>query len=123
MAFQLPTLNILCNIWTYSPVPPTVPARITDEPCNLAWGKRVGTMSTGGTSSPGIIVCTMVLLMAKTADIRGAYSTTFKDLVEVPAGSGRFYYCEFADFVGYGFDNMHKAAHLVHCNPFKTPDV
>lgn len=123
MPFIQPVYNLTCNIWT-GPIFPTVgPARVTGAICNLAWGRRVSTMSTGGTGSAGIIVSTMTLLLEATTDIRGRSSTTHQDVVEVPAGSGRFYRCETADFIGKGFDNEHKAAVLMQVEPFKTPDT
>jgi len=123
MAFQLPNFNILVNIWSYSGGLPSGPPRVSDAPANLAWGKRVSTMSTGGTSSIGVIVSTMTLLLESTTDIRGVNATTNSDWVEVPSGSGRFYRVWYADYIGYGFPNQHKGAILYQGNPFKTPDT
>lgn len=123
MAFQLPSFNITVNIWTGPNAPPAGAPRVAIAPANLAWGKRVSTMSTGGTSTPGIIVSTMTLLLEKTTDIRGQFSTTGSDCVEVPSGSGRYYRVWTADFIGYGFPNEHKGAVIYQQPGFKTPDT
>lgn len=123
MAFTNPEYPITCNIWT-TPTFPTVGApRVTGAKCNLAWGRRVSSMSTGGTTDAGVLVTTFTLLMESTTDIRGRSSSTAQDVVEVPSGSGRFYKCETADYIGLGFDNVHKGAVLIQIHPFKTPDT
>ena len=123
MAFQLPNFNITVNIWTVGMNPATTPPRVSGAPANLAWGKRVSTMSTGGTGSAGVLVSTMTLLIESTCDIRGRQATGGSDTVEIPAGSGRYYVCETADYIGYGFPNQHKGAVVSQRFPFKTPDT
>jgi hypothetical protein len=123
MAFQLPNFNLLVNIWTNTLPPVFNPPRVADARANMAWGKRVSSMSTGGTSSVGVIAQTMTLLLESTTDIRGYLSTTGYDIVEVPSGSGRYYNVYIADYIGYGFPNQHKAALIYQRQPFKTPDT
>jgi hypothetical protein len=40
------------------------------------------------------------------------------DLVEVPAGTGRFYRVQWVDDLGKGFDNEHRFALLLQTNTF-----
>lgn len=121
MPYTTPTFNLTCNIYTSADH--TVPPRVSGAICNLAWGKRVNVPSTGGTGSIGVPLITMTLLLPPHTDIRGTSSTTGGDAVEVPAGSGRYYYCAFADLIGAGFANAHKGATLQQEIPFKTPDT
>lgn len=123
MAFQQPNYNITVNIWRWNLTPLTQPPSVADAEANFAWGKRVSSMSTGGTGSAGVIVTTSTLLLASSVDIRDQYMETAGDQVEVPSGSGRFYRCMTADFIGYGFPNEHKGAVLMKMNGFKKPDT
>jgi len=56
-----------------------------------------------------------VLLVAALTDLRDHFSTpgTHGDSIEVPAGSGRKYYCYIVDDVGKGFPNEHRYAILL----------
>lgn len=108
MAYVLPTYNTPVNITTGG----GGPLRIAGLKCNLAFGSRVNVTSTGGTSALGVPLLFMYLLLPKGTDIRGPLQTTGSDIVEAPAGSGRFYTVEFVDDVGKGFDNEHRLATL-----------
>jgi len=121
VAFQLPNFNITVNIWTGPNAPPFGAPRVAAAPANLAWGKRVSSMSTGGTSTAGILVSTMTLLLEATCDVRGFLSSTGSDCVEVPSGSGRYYRVWFADFIGIGSTNQHNGGVIYQQAGFKTP--
>jgi len=121
MPYQEPTYNLTCNIFTSGVI--TDPPRVTNAPCNIAWGKRVNVPSTGGTGFVGIPLMTLTLLLPSEVDIRGSASVGGFDAVEVPAFSGRYYICVFADFIGQGFDNEHRGAVLQQRAPFETQDV
>lgn len=123
MAFQQPTYNILFNAWRSDHSPAIWPPDVAAAKGNLAWGKRVNTMSTGGTGSAGVPVTAMTLLLEATVDLRDQWSTTGSDVVEVPAGSGRFYVVWTCDYIGLGFPNAHKGATLIKTIGFKTPDL
>jgi hypothetical protein len=114
MGYKVPTFNITCNIWDHygaiTPLPPPSPARLTNVPCQLTWGHRVQVSSTGGTSTPGILTMSMSLLLAKLTDVRGPQSYAGGDLVEVPAGTGRWYQVVAVDDVGRGFTNEYRCA-------------
>jgi hypothetical protein len=109
MSFTLPTFNLLCNVWTGTAPPPG--ARRAQFPCNLAWGRRVNT----SLDSVGAFWPTTILLPAL-ADIRTITQTgvaSGNDVVEVPAGSGRYYVAEHVDDIGKGFSNEHRGAILI----------
>jgi len=116
IGYQVPTFNLRCNIWTgpgpnQTPViPPPGSPRVANVPCQLTYGRRVNTMSTGGTGGAGVLVQTMNLQLPKLTDIRGIQDTIAVDIVECPAGSGRWYLVGFVDDIGKGFNNEHRTA-------------
>lgn len=117
MAFHLPTFNLTCNIDTM-PVPdvpgiPPGPYRIQAAPCQLTYGRRTNSMSTGGTNAQGALAQGMNLLLPMLTDVRGPQDTVSPDMVEVPAGSGRWYSVYFVDDIGKGFTNEHRSAGLL----------
>jgi len=114
MAFTIPQFPLTVNIWHDGPVffPVGPPDLIVMG--NLAWGRRVAVPSTGGTGSLGVPLFTMTLLVPKLTDIRGRLSTVAgADVVEVPAGSGRYYEVIYVDDLGKGFANEHRGALLL----------
>lgn len=116
MAYRVPGFNLLCNL--YAPDVPGVPGvptsapRIAGQPCALVYGRRVNTASSGGTSSPGIPVQTIDLLLPFRTDVRGPQDTISFDMAEVPAGTGRWYAVTFVDDIGRGYPNEHRTATL-----------
>lgn len=117
--FVVPQFPIVCNLWTG---PAAVgPPRVAGVPCNLAFGRRtpVQWWDWAGLGLPGIW---MQLLVPARTDIRGFQSATGSDVAEVPAGSGRFYVCDFVDDIGRGFLNEHRFALLQQSLPWPTPD-
>ena len=116
MAFKLPTFNLTCNI-SAPDVPwvagvPTAPFRLTDQTCQLTFGRRVQVASTGGTTEVGVLTLTMNLLLPKGIDVRGPQDTVSFDMVEVPAASGRWYRVVGVDDIGKGFANEHRSASI-----------
>lgn len=116
MSFVVPTFNILCNVKT-CPVPnvpsvPVAPFRLTNQPCQLTYGRRVNTMSTGGTGFAGVLSQGINLLLPAGTDVRGPQDTVSIDMVEVPAGTGRWYAVFFVDDIGKSFANEHRTAGL-----------
>jgi hypothetical protein len=110
MAFFIPEFPIVCNIFDF--VLPLPSPRLEDVPCNLAVGKRVQQAGRdfGGGGTLGLCP---VLLLGKDVDIRDASIGGYGDIVEVPAGSSRWYQVSCCEFFGLGFDNQHKGAALV----------
>ncbi len=111
MAYSIPTFNLTCNIWRFQPPPPGGPPALSPD-CNLAVGRRVSIPTVEGdlTTAYG----SMTLLLPKGTDIRDAscVASLAGDLVEVPAGSGRFYFVAYVDDVGKGFLNEHRYAYI-----------
>ena len=125
MAFKLPTFNLLCNISqpdvVDTPGIPDPPSRIVDQPCQLTYGKRVQVASTGGTTEVGVLVLTMNLLLPAKVDVRGPQDVVTFDMVEVPAGSGRWYRVYGVDDIGRGFSNEHRTASILALAKSWTP--
>jgi len=114
MAYKLPVFNLVCNIkrppFANTPAIPSPPYRLSSVSCQLAYGERMNASSTGGTGFAGIPLQTMNLQLPKLTDIRGPQDSVSFDMVEVPAGSGRWYWVTFVDDIGKGFTNEHRTA-------------
>jgi hypothetical protein len=125
MAFKLPTFNLRCNISqpdvADTPGIPDAPYRIVDQACQLTYGRRVQVASTGGTTEVGVLVLTMNLLLPAGVDIRGPQDVVTFDMVEVPAGSGRWYRVYGVDDIGKGFSNEHRTASILALAKSWTP--
>lgn len=110
--FRQPTFNLMCNIWRGTLDPLTDPPSLTIR-CNLAWGRRVSAPASGGTDDIGVVFTSMVLMVPAGADIRTREKgAILNDVVECPAGTGRYYNAVVVDDIGKGFDNEHRAAVL-----------
>jgi len=72
------------------------------------YGRRVNVASSGGTTLAGVPIAAITLLVAKQTDIRGPQDTVSEDMVEVPAGSGRWYWVAAVDDIGKGYPNEHR---------------
>lgn len=116
MAFRLPTFNILCNI--SAPGAPGVilipgpPFRLAGQSCQLTYGQRTQVASASGTPTQGTLVLVMNLLLPALTDVRGPQDLASFDMVEVPAGSGRWYSVIGVDDIGKGFANEHRTASI-----------
>jgi hypothetical protein len=115
MPFVLPTFNLVCNIWRQTPgsFPPVVAPDVV-APCNLALGRRV-TRSPTSVFDREVWGISMTLLVPPGTDIRdGSVDLVLGgDWVEVPAGTGRFYFTNYVDDLGKGFPNEHRFAVLI----------
>jgi hypothetical protein len=114
MAFTVPTFPILCNIYTGQAYPPGAP-RGANVPCNLAYGRRVASPVQDQTlPSDGYPQGPLAhLLVEKGTDIRDRFNNNPSpnaDIVECPAGTGRYYRVEIVDDIGRGFPNEHRFA-------------
>src|SRR5690348_1186780 len=111
MAFRLPYFPLTANVWHYSHWSGTVPPVLAPDLrpiCNLVPGRRDFDFTQNLSS---------YLLLPKDTDIRfsesGVWSgaaPTDPDLVEVPAGSGRYYRVWDVERSGAGFANEHVVA-------------
>jgi hypothetical protein len=80
---------------------------------NLALGRRGVTFPVFEDTSIDIATGPMYLLLPALTDIRDLHQGGAQnDLVEVPAGSGRWYGVVLVDDVGKGFPNEHRYAQI-----------
>jgi hypothetical protein len=119
MSFVLPNFNLACNIGQPdSAGVPGVPSlagwqRLYYYPCALVHPRRSSFLTYDLVVQPLISALPMSLLVPALTDIRGPQDSTSPDVVECPAGSGRFYWCYAVDDVGKGYPNEHRSALLV----------
>jgi len=108
-AIRLPNLNLRCNIWRAINVPafpPVAPPDIANLPCQLYAHK--GNFSAGYLATFGGF---MELRVAKQTPLHpGTTSTGDGDVVECPAGTGRFYRLKASDDAHRGFANEYRFA-------------
>jgi hypothetical protein len=112
MAFTIPAMPLSVKIWHAWTATVTVYAapNVTTVG-NLSPGKRI--MSYGGmTNQPTKSQIPMELLLPKLTDIRAGWNGAAPDMVEVPAGSRRFYYVWWVDDVAKGFANEYRIAQI-----------
>jgi hypothetical protein len=85
--------------------------RYISVPCNLALGRRIQqagndyTNQLYGGAAPS-------LLLPPGTDIRDDSCVSGRDVVEVPAASGRWYFVSLVDDVGKGFPNEYRIASI-----------
>jgi len=109
MAYVIPQMPLLCAVWTGGADPTATPPREEDIPCNLGQGNRVLSSGLFATGENYPAFASQLLLPAFT-DIRGYQNGYLADLVEVPQGTGRYYYVWQVDDIGKGFANEHRFA-------------
>ena len=110
MPFILPTFVLPVNIWRVGGIGGTYAAPDVQTFGNLSPGKRTMLQINPASGDAGKIP--MELLLPPLTDIRAAWNSLNADLVEVPAGSTRFYNVQFVDDIGKGFANEHRFAML-----------
>jgi hypothetical protein len=115
MAYKVPDFPLKCNIYTGPPA--SLVLRIQEQMCNLAVGKRVHIW--GG----GILDYTqgavLELLLPALTDVRAPVQVgNAADVIEVPAGSGRWYAVLTVDDYGKGFPNEHRYAVINQVSKF-----
>lgn len=107
MAFSLPDFNITCNIYSGPYLARTIrPA--SPVPCNLAFSRRQQFPTADEDANGWSVV--MSLLLPPLTDIRDLSCSAVQDVVECPAGSGRWYQVGMVDDIGKGFPNEHRCA-------------
>lgn len=116
MGYRVPTFNLTCNIsappFANNPAIPAMPYRLSGVACQLTHGRRVNVRLLSSPLNFKYMGQGMSLLVAKGTDIRGPQDTTSLDMVEVPAGSGRWYFVDGVDDVGKGFTNEYREASI-----------
>lgn len=120
MTFRVPSFNLAVNVWHFPNTPPAAPDFVT--PGNLAWGRRVNVAWEGSVSGFGDLSLVMTLLLPVGTDVRSKITAAPNaDVVEVPAGTGRFYIVLSVDDIGKGFPNEHRAATVQQATPGGVP--
>ncbi len=119
--FSLPAFNITCDIYTGPWLGKVF--RVSSD-ANLAYGRR----ATFGfsnfpdwTSSVGATF--MTLLLPALTDIRSGLVAATPDIVEIPAGSQRWYQVAAVDDIGKAFSNEHRCAIVTGISHFANPTV
>lgn len=115
MSFSLPTFNLDVNI--FDGVLPLAPPRLVTVG-NLAQGKRYSPYNSAAfMGADGLAGPTPLLLLPPLTDVRDSSCNNLPDIVEVPAGTGRYYQVAMVDDIGKGFPNEHRFAGLVKLFP------
>jgi hypothetical protein len=113
MGFSVPNFNLDCNVWHLPSAPPAAPSLVVKA--NLALGRRISSYQ--GLYSPDNEPV-MSLLLNPGEDVRGPQCTGGGSIVEVPAGTGRFYRVIGVDDSGKGFPNEHRVALIAWTTDF-----
>lgn len=107
MAFTLPVFDLTCNVYSGPWLGKLL--RAAGVPCNLAWGRRVSPFLVLNEGQSPEFQGTMTLLLPALTDVRDGSGNGPVDILEVPAGSGRWYAAWSVDDIGKGFANEHRA--------------
>lgn len=107
MAFNPPSFPLMCNLYRG---PYTGRVLAGTLPCNLAQGSRVYIISNASIPQVEEYNLFPQLLMPALSDVRDLSNAITPDVVEVPAGSGRWYGVCTVDDVGKGFPNEYRIA-------------
>lgn len=121
VAFRLPTFNLSVNIWRDGNAvgnPPDVQTAgnlVASRPDADPIPSNPGSTTAAKIIALGLFGRFMTLLLPKLADVRppGLGPGNWGDVIEVPAGSGRYYMTMWVDDVGKGFPNEHRYAYLI----------
>lgn len=121
MAFTLPDFNLTCDIYTAGS-----PNQFNDKvfrlssPCNLAFGRRVMVFPGEWAQDNGTGTPSAQLLLPALTDIRDwpGSPSPGPDIVECPAGTGRWYIVLGVDDLGKGFVNEHRYALIAKIGAF-----
>jgi hypothetical protein len=110
MAYTVPTFNLTCNVYTG---PWETKVFRESIACNLRMGRSSLTLnSSGGIGITDTYGVSPVLLLPSGSDVRDNSCYNQTDIIECPAGSGRFYNVGNVDDVGKGFPNEFRIATL-----------
>lgn len=120
MPYVLPTFNLAVSIWRTGWVASNYATPDVSTMGNLSPGKVVS-MNRGASLNTAVAAFVMELRLPKLTDIRAAYqANNTEDLVEVPAGSKRFYEVQYVDDIGKGFTNEHRLAVILFTGGTQT---
>lgn len=117
MAYAIPKMPILCNIFTFN-TPTAGPPRAAGRPCQL---RGVSFPTSAGHAANLQQPTSWILVLPKREDIRDGWSNFSPDIVEVPAGTGRFYRVLYVDDIARGFTNEYRVATLTKHGTWPVP--
>ncbi len=107
MAFVLPNFNLTVNIWNPPAGPPGLPSVIVLG--NLAYSRRAHIQAPYSPGPAPVPIVPMYLLLPALTDVRDPFNgAALQSILEIPAGSGRFYESMHVDDAGKGFANEHR---------------
>lgn len=109
MAFTLPTFNLPVDIYTVSGGLKSL--RLTVN-ANLALGRRTAFNQAAGEEDGELVGKNVTLLVPALTDVRDVSCGGEADVVDAPAGSGRWYIVTMVDDAGKGFLNEHRVVTL-----------
>jgi hypothetical protein len=107
MGFRPPNFNLTAHIYRVNGTAGVYGTPDVVSPCSLSMGKRVLAPFSKAAGVPAPYFHTEILF-PKLTDVRGFWNGVTQDLIEVPAGSKRFYFVEQIDDVGKGYGNEYR---------------
>lgn len=113
MAFRLPNFNLRVSIWRVNGTGGAYAAPDVSTMGNLSPAARGYVLMTGHTANTAFATLGMTLRLPALTDIRPSWNGLIADVVEVPAGSLRFYTVWWVDDVAKGFTNEYRVAELI----------
>jgi hypothetical protein len=129
MSFRLPVFNLDVNIYRHGHAPPYTPPDVTAKG-NLAASWRGPSFQWSDNDDEDWGMWAQYrLLLPKNTDIQVALFTTGavlagdNDWVEVPAGSGQYFFVRGIFVAGAGFANEHLVAIINQTLPFIQPSA
>jgi hypothetical protein len=125
MGYHSPTFNLTANVWhVLGPIiiPPIAPPSLTTV-CQLRMYKTAFEVVGFGFTTGAVVA----LLVPKGTDLRPELGflvgLSAPDLVECPAGSGRYYRVRAVEDVAKGFGNEYRQALLIQVQYVGTPPI
>lgn len=116
MGYSVPRMDLTARVWTFGSGPPALPRLST--PCQLRGVSS--TVAVAFNPSFGFTM-PMLLCVPEGTDLRDASTLSGKDLIEVPAGSGRTYQVQYVDDIAKGFSNEWRFAIITKVGLWPTP--
>jgi hypothetical protein len=120
VAFSVPDFPLVVNVFTGPWLAKVSRGTVLG---NLAAGKRTNEMELqySVNLTAGQLSGQVVLLLPPLTDVRGNPLYPVSDIVEVPAGSGRWYKVRIVEDFGKGFPNEHRGAWIVQISSTVDP--
>jgi len=119
MAFNLPTFNLLCDIYTPPWLTKVFRAQVSG---NLAFGRR-GNFNFLDYAEDTALQGYASLLLPPGTDVRAYPTYPSADVIEIPSGSGRWYRVMWVEDIGKGFDNEHRSAAVAQISSTLDPTL